>query len=76
MDMHLHAKRADALGFPRFMFAPLFSIWPVKDAQEDARSYFGRAQAFNSLPGHHFLSDSQVDRNLFGELLSAYSRKA
>ena len=44
IDMHLHALHADELGPPPLFLCAPFSIWPVKDTQEDVQSYFSRVQ--------------------------------
>ncbi len=44
IDMHLHAMHADDLGPPPLFLCAPFPMWPLKDAQEDAQSYFARVQ--------------------------------
>jgi len=39
IDMHLHAKRADELGPPPLYLCAPFTIWPLKDSQENPQAY-------------------------------------
>lgn len=44
IDVHLHADVADEQGPPPLFLCAPFSMWPVKDAQEDAATYLSRVQ--------------------------------
>lgn len=44
IDMHLHAMHANDLGPPPLFICAPFPMWPLKDPQEDAQSYFVRVQ--------------------------------
>jgi len=44
IDMHLHAMHADELGTPPLFLCAPFPMWPLKDTQEEAQSYFARVQ--------------------------------
>ncbi len=44
IDMHLHAMHANDLGPPPLFICAPFPVWPLKDPQEDVKSYFARVQ--------------------------------
>lgn len=67
IDMHLHAKLADEFGPPPLFLCAPFSIWPVKDTQEDAAIYFSRVQNKPACPSP--LRSGSTDKELMQRTL-------
>jgi hypothetical protein len=73
IDMHLHALHADELGQPPLFLCAPFSMWPVKDTQEDVQTYFARVQNKPDCPSP--LRSGATDEDLMRRTLAILEKR-
>lgn len=73
IDMHLHAMHADELGPPPLFLCAPFPMWPLKDPQEDAQSYFARVQNKPACPSP--LRSGTSDQDLMQRTLEILEKR-